>query len=211
MWHRGTQSCYYESNNWFLKSWIISTSDLTLHFWYFIDAAAVKRNNSHIVRTMLVVQTRTCTGIHAHTTYYVHTHIHSETHLRWILLMGGGNLKRRICLCQRMSLSLFMPVHQSVCAHVPVHSWIPAITHLSLQYSQGCYFSTSRHTAEQFISFSTYKSFHFSLLIPQSHKPLCPCPRQQPPGSHSSPHIPPLFTQRRPLTATEPPSCRDFS
>lgn len=36
------------------------------------------------------------------------------------------------------------------------------------------------------------------MLIPQSHKPLCPCPRQQPPGFRSSPHIPPLFTQRRP-------------
>lgn len=65
---------------------------------------------------------------------------------------------------------------------------IPAITPLSLQESQSCYISTTRHNIEQFISFPAYKSFHFSLLIPQSHKPLCPCPRQQPPGSHSSPH-----------------------
>lgn len=81
-----------------------------------------------------------------------------------------------------------MPLHYGVCAHVSVHLWIPAITPLSLQQSQSCYISTTRHNTVQFISFPAYKSFHFSLLIPQSHKPLCPCPRQQPPGSHSSPH-----------------------
>lgn len=108
------------------------------------------------------------------------------------------------CLCSCLCIMVCV----DMCLYIHGYQQLPRCPHSKAGVA---IFPPPSLTLNSLFLFLLKKSFHFGLLIPQSHKSLCPCPQQQPPGSHSSPHISPLFTQRRPLTATEAPSCRDFS
>lgn len=171
------------------------------------------------------MNTHVYSGTNAHScVHYLQTHIYTKkTLVRWILPPGSENFEEICfitqpvwqCICHWMSLSLFI-LECVLCARMCIHPGNRCWSRVDLHTSTDTSNYTHVYTVEPLLMYFNHQAYRLTvyfffylenfplqLVNPQSHKPLCPCPRQQPLGSHSSPHISPLFTQRSPLTATD--------